>query len=624
MKPYRGWILMLGLLVGCTSSEHDYLRHVILPEQREIVARSPEQLPPLPVPDIPPPRTVTDTQPKSGEWRLSLDEAIYVALVNAKVIRVLTGISATSSGRTIYDVAISNTNIDQQQARFDPTVDVTERVNRRETPFSQLDPDRRGGALLFANVVNDIESRVSVNKTNVLGGQFSLNWVENPQWFDSDFRRTVFVLYPANRSLVEASYVQPLLQGSGYAFNFAPIVIARIDTERSYFQYKDSVQELVRGVIEAYWNLIQARTDLWARQNQFEVAEEQYKREQARQQVGLAALSDVAQAKVTYNQFRATLIAAKANVLTREGALRNILGVPPSDYRVLVPVSVPTQRRLRPDWPELVKLAELRRPDIVEQKLILEADRVRLLQAENLALPRFDVVGQYRWNGLSGEAPNNDRISSNFGQFTDWTVGVNFSVPLGLREGRARVRQQSLLIARDRANLEQAIHAMVHDLAISTRDLDNAYEQYEAFKETRAAALDNLRVQIEQFRFGRNIYLNVLQAINDWGDAVSRESLALINYNVTLATLERQTGTILETHGLVFNEERHRFAGPLGCFAEDVCYPSALPPEGEPKRYPGTNEPGENAFDLNKPDVRGSRERLPELPAPRMSVPKEP
>ena len=30
-------------------------------------------------------------------------------------------------------------------------------------------------------------------------------------------------------------------------------------------RYQDSVQEMVRGVIEAYWNLVQARVDVWAR-----------------------------------------------------------------------------------------------------------------------------------------------------------------------------------------------------------------------------------------------------------------------------------------------------------------------------------------------------------------------
>jgi len=355
--------------------------------------------------------------------------------------------------------------------------------------------------------------------------------------------------------------------------------------------------------------------DEWARQIQVDQSKEAFDREKARQEAGLADVGSVSQARVTYNRFRAGLIAAKATVLSREGALRNVMGLPPSDGRQLVPVSAPTSKRAKVDWQALLQLVEQRRPDVVELKLILEADQQRLLMAENQALPKLDAVALYRWNGLSGEMPNGEHISSRCGEFTDYTLGVNFSVPLGLRQGRAKVRQQSLLIVRDKVNLEQGLHNGAHEVALTVRDVDNFYEQYLAFRETRAAALVNLQVQIEQFRTGRNIYLNVLQALNDWGDAVSSEAQALTSYNVALATLERESGTILETHGLVFYEERYHAAGPLGKH-HPAEYPLGTPVVGEPKRYPPTGEPGENAFDLRKPVIPRSPPRPPEPEPP--------
>ncbi len=87
----------------------------------------------------------------------------------------------------------------------------------------------------------------------MLGGQWALNWTENPTRIKADG----LPLNPENPTTVSIGYTQPLLQGAGFAVNTAPIVIARLNTERSYFQYKDSVQEMVRDVIEAYWNLVQ-------------------------------------------------------------------------------------------------------------------------------------------------------------------------------------------------------------------------------------------------------------------------------------------------------------------------------------------------------------------------------
>ncbi len=606
--------LTVATLSGCDTTAQQVCRNVILPEQRTIERHDPANLPPARIPDSVPPRTVTNTRPGTVEWQLSLDEAIRISLENARVVRVLAGTAAVSSGQTIYDTAISVTAIDQAQARFDPTFTQNNLWSRNNTPTATFDPLNPFQSIITSTPIDSYQSTVGLTKTNVLGGQWSLNYVENPLRFGG----RGFPLNPQQTHDVQLSYTQPLLQGAGFAVNTAPIVIARLNTEQSYFQYKDSVQEMVRGVIQAYWNLVQARTDLWARKIQVELSEETYNREAARLLTGLGNRGNEAQARVTFNQFKANLIAAEANVLNQEGAIRNILGLPPDDDRRIVPTSAPTERRLAPEWDALVLLAEQRRPDIVELKIIVEADRQRLLQAENQALPQLNAVSSYQWNGLSGTMPNGDRLSTAPGQYGNWSAGINFSVPLGLRQGRAGVRQQSLIVTRDRANVEQGVHAAVHELASTVRGLDSSYDQFLAYQKTRAAARTNLEVQIGQHRVGLVNYLNVMQALNDWGNAVSSEAQQLLTYNVSLATLERQTGTILETHGLVFNEERFRAAGPIPC--HDRCYPEALIPVGSPHLYPDTGKPGEEAFELTKPDLRNTKP--PEkLPAPIPTVP---
>jgi hypothetical protein len=212
--------------------------------------------------------------------------------------------------------------------------------------------------------------------------------------------------------------------------------------------------------------------------------------------------------------------------------------------------------------------------------------------------------------------PNGEHIDSGIDHFGNWTVGVNFSVPLGLRQGRAQVRQQELTIARDQANLDQGLHGAIQDLATTVRGLESAYEQYLAYKTMRAASYDNLKAQFDQVeKQRRTIYLNYRQALVDWGNAVTSEAQSLLTYNVTLALLERQTGTILDTHGLVFAEERYRAAGPLSCLGPGRLYPASQPPIGSPQNYPGGKEPSEKVFDLRDP---ASRKQEPTLPPPRL------
>jgi outer membrane protein TolC len=603
-------LLIAAAAAGCVPEVREAAQIVILPEQRTIDYSDPAELPPARVPDSPPPRTVTDPRPETTDWPLSLDDAIRISLERAGIIRVL-GAPAANSGQTIYDTAIVNTTIDQERARFDPVLTQRNQWDRSNVPFAAFDPLNPFESIIASTPSDSYSSQLGVTKTNVLGGQWALTWNAT----NTRVTEPGLPLNPQTPSSVSLSYTQPLLQGAGFNVNMAPIVIARLSTERSYFQYKDAVQEMVRGVIQGYWNLVQARTDLLARRIQLDQSDFALNVAKARVEAKLANKADEAQARVTYNQFHAAVVAAEANVLTQEGALRGILYLPPEDGRRIVPTSVPTSQRLRPDWEKVVRLAEQRRPDIVERKLIVEADRQQLLQARNQALPQLNASAMYRWNGLSGEMPNGEHLATRPGEFTDWTVGVTFSVPLGLRQGRAAVRQQRLLIARDEENVAEVVHEALHDLAATVRDLDAAYEQYLILKDAREAAAINLDYQRAQFKEGRVPFLNVLQAINDFGSVVSSEAAQLLAYNVTLAAVERQTGTILETHGLVFNEERFRAAGPLPC--RDRDYPAALVPSGSPHRYPDTGKPSEDAFDLKQPAPPREQPEIV-LPPPRV------
>jgi hypothetical protein len=177
-------------------------------------------------------------------------------------------------------------------------------------------------------------------------------------------------------------------------------------------------------------------------------------------------------------------------------------------------------------------------------------------------------------------------------------LGVNFSVPVGLRQSRAALRRQELVIARDEANLVQGVLQTIHQLAINYRNLEQFYLQITAFREARAAALVNYENQLGEFMADRQNFLNVLQAITDWGNAVSQEARAVTQYNVELAEVERQTGTILETHGIVFYEERFSAIGPLGRIGPEIMYPKNQKPSEPAQKYLDSGEPAEKSFEL--------------------------
>ena len=329
-------------------------------------------------------------------------------------------------------------------------------------------------------------------------------------------------------------------------------------------------------------------------------------------EIGSKDKADVAQSRVAYENSRATRIAAQNNVLQREDALRNMIGLSPEDDGRIVPSTPPTRDQVQFLWEEINQTAQSHRPDLIELNLILMADRQRLLQSRNLARPQLDAVALQQWNGLSGRILNGNRLTSGLDENNSWTMGVNFSVPLSLRQSRAQVRNQELLIAKDRANIQQNLHRIEHLLATSLRSIDQNFLQYEAFRDARDAAKVNLRAQGAAVFSGNAILLNYLEAVSDLGNAIASEAQTLTAYNTELAGLEFQTGTILETHGIRFVEEQFASMGTHGRCFEDECYPRDLRPQENSQRYKDSGEPAENAFNLD--DFPRLRKPGPQLP----------
>jgi len=544
----------------------------------------------------PAPVTVATEGIEQSERLMTLDEAIRLTLQHSEVIRVLTGVSAVSSGQTIYDTAIATTPIDQAKAVFDPVFSANSSFRHNE--FPGLDGL---GTTIIRGQTGGNDTGVLLSDKNISGGTLNLG-------FDNAWdNRTVAGFLNRNIPTATLSYTQPLLAGFGRDANTAPIVIARLQQEQSYFLFKDAMQELVRGTISAYWSLVQARTELWAREKQ----EEQLRRvlEFSESRLGpLANAGDVSQSKQAYANIRANLIAARASVLQREAALRNMIGLPPEDDGRIVPSTPPTRDQIEFVWEEINQSAQSRRPDLIELNLILMADQQRLIRNRNLAQPQLDAVALQQWNGLSGRILNGNRLSSGLDENNSWTIGVNFSVPLSLRQSRAQVRNQELLIAKDRANIQQNLHRIEHLLATSLRSVDQNFLQYEAYRDARQAAKENLEFQAAQVRNNRQtVFLNFLQGVADWGNAVAFEAQTLTAYNTELAVLELQTGTILETHGIRFVEEQFASIGTHGRCFKDECYPRDLRPQENNQRYQDSGEAAENAFNLDDfPQLRKS------------------
>ena len=180
--------MLLGLSAGgCVPGAGPWAE--IVPEQRHFEVRDIDQLPKAHIPLIPPPVTVSNPSPQITPQEMSLDEAIRIALANSKVVRVLAGTTAVSSGQTIYDPAIVNTTIDEARAAFDPVISAQQHLHPERRPGGGFGPDQSAQhASSPATRMDNYELGLGITKKTVTGGTLGLTVNDTVSRFNLESR----------------------------------------------------------------------------------------------------------------------------------------------------------------------------------------------------------------------------------------------------------------------------------------------------------------------------------------------------------------------------------------------------------------------------------------------------
>ncbi len=568
------------------------------------------------LPDMSRPPTPSD--PESLElWQLTLKDALTIALENSEVVRTLAGgvagavqgsgptavasaaggfastagatttttttgtgtgapggaspgltaLSSVAQGQaafggpvTIYDPAISETQVQAALAAFDTTLETSMFWEQDDRPpgTSFLGVFRQPGMRDTATF------RSALTKPLATGGQARIA-------FNTDY-----LLVPLPRapgvaddkaqytSNVEFSLRQPLLRGAGVEFNRAPIVIARLQSDQSVWDFKQAVLALTRSVEEGYWNLHSAYVTLRSVEEVIPLAAEVVRIEESRLEFQKAIPADVAQARTQFEEFRQQRVQAMANLLAAEAALRQVLGLPPADGRRIVPKDDPLDVPVRVDWAATVTAALENRPEIVRERLAVRVRELQLLIARNGLRPQLDAEGLWRVNGL-GQALDDaiDVITDD--KFTDWQLGVTLRIPLGFRREAADVQRAQLELDKENAILRERVHETAHTLNNIVQNIDALYEQYQAARARRQASREwaqGARIRFENpppAAEGQDALLNALniylQALRSSTAGATDVASLLSRYNTELARLEEAKGTLLAANNIRLDED---------------------------------------------------------------------
>src|SRR5262249_49318515 len=86
---------------------------------------------------------------------------------------------------------------------------------------------------------------------------------------------------------------------------------------------------------------------------------------------GQGTPAEVAEAAQCLGQFTLDWVTRTSDVITTERQLRDLLGLPPADHRLIVPVTAPAEAYTELDWETCFREMSEQQPDLVQKKLAL-------------------------------------------------------------------------------------------------------------------------------------------------------------------------------------------------------------------------------------------------------------
>lgn len=590
-------ILLSAAVVGCRSPKHiHYLGEAELQHyhNQALSIQYPNVMQETPAEVVysQRPRTVKDLV-EDEVWDMSLVEAVHTAVANNKMIRTRAGaaqlLNNAANAPSVFDPALrssgflfGNRGVEAALADFDAQFSTSMIWGRNEQVSNALfSTGVQPPGFVGVNETGQFQSQVS--KTIANGGNFAVS--HNWNYLSSN---QPGLLFPSSYSgNLQLAYTQPLWAGAGVEYTRVAgparpglggligvgqgVTISRINEDISVADFETAVINMLRDVEELYWDLYLTYRQYDAEMANRDSALRSWREVKAKRDVGALGgnAADEAQARENYFDTRARVENALADILRTENQFRRLIGLPVNDGRVIRPADDPLRAEFSSNWEISLSEALNRRVELRKQKWQVKSLELQALAAENAANPQLNFISAYQVNGFgddllrydSGDGVTDAGYRSAYstltrGDQTSWTLGLQFSVPIGLRAARAQLENIRLQLAKARTALAAQELDVSHDLAEAIQRIDQAYTTARTNFDRRVAS--ELRVQATEAAYEagvREATLDlVLRAQASKAAAEIAYFTSLIEYNKAIVALNLERGSLLDVNGISLSE----------------------------------------------------------------------
>ena len=485
------------------------------------------------------------SQAKINKLELSLGDCLLKALRNNLNLKV-----------EMITPQIADKNVTLATEKFVPSINFNyNKQNTKTASYSFLEASD-----IVATKQDDYTVQLSENIPT--GGSFSASLYS----YVNDSNRSFQTINPRFGSTVRLNFSQPLLRDFGLKYGRRDIIVAGYSQEMSEENFQKTLEETIYNVELAYWNLVYARENLNVRRQSLKLAQELLEKNKVEIEAGTLPPIELLTAESEVSTRQADILEAEALVKNYEDQLRVVinLGAEMEDAKKvqIIPVDSPSVEKREISYEEAMNIALQKRPDLEVIRTELKSREFNFGYAKNQLLPNLQFTLGYWSPGISGDqliyqddnpltgvvigkvpGKKSDALKDAFNfKYKNWSVGLVLTLPLSNVITKANYAQAKLNLEQSRLKLKNQQLQLDLEISNAVRAVETNYQRALAYRTARELAEQKLKAEEEKFKVGMSTNYLILQYQRDLANAQTMELKALIDYNVSLANLDRVMG----------------------------------------------------------------------------------
>ena len=339
--------------------------------------------------------------------------------------------------------------------------------------------------------------------------------------------------------------------------NYESLDIARAQISEADAVYQIAFEDFLLRVAERYFLVLTLTDGVTFAEAEEKAFQRQYEQAEQRFEVGLTAVTDVHEAKASYDNARARAIVARNNLADAKEALRELTGTYFEEYDALQPI-LPLVEPEPPNSEDWVQMALTSNPSVMALHAGVDVAESNVRLQRSGHYPTLDLVASYNDSTNNDLVIRNDfqeEIASTSQGVKDTRVQLLLNIPI-YQGGRvtSRTRQAQYLLDATTEDLDDVQRSTVRQTRNAYRGVLGSIEEVGAFGQALISAQSAVEATQAGFEVGTRTIVDVLIAEQRFYQAQRDNSLARHTYILNHLRLKRVAGLLTSEDLQVVNQ----------------------------------------------------------------------